>query len=236
MISKAVIPAAGLGTRLLPATKEQPKEMLPIFTRGPGGSIRIKPLLQLVFEQLFDAGFGSFCFITGKTKRAIEDHFTVDNNYITMLRNRGKHALADDLKMFYDRLEKASVMWINQPEPRGFGHAVYYARSFVGDEEFLVHAGDTYIVSEGNDHLRRLLSTHRDLGGEVTLIVQRVDDPRMYGVIKGERIGEGRYRVKEAIEKPEVPPTRLAIMPVYVFKPTIFEALGRVPPGKGGEI
>lgn len=236
MIKKAVIPAAGLGTRLLPATKEQPKEMLPIFTRGSDGKIYVKPLLQLVFEQMCDAGIREFCFITGKTKRAIEDHFTSDNNYVAMLRGRRKSDLADVLEGFYERLLKASVVWINQPEPKGFGHAVRCARPFVGEDEFLVHAGDTYIISKYNDHLRRVTKVHRSTGADATLIVQHVEDPRMYGIIKGQKIGDGVYKVREAIEKPVVPPTKLAIMPVYLFRPIIFEALEKIPPGKGGEI
>lgn len=234
MIDKAVIPAAGLGTRLLPVTKEQPKEMLPIFAMGSNGEVYVKPLLQLVFEQLYDLGIDKFCFITGKTKRAIEDHFTSDSNYVAMLKSKKKHVLAEDLENFYNRLKEASVVWINQPEPKGFGHAVYCARSFVDDDEFLVHAGDTYIISANNDHFKRLLKAHSNV--DATLMVQRVEDPRMYGVIKTEKIGEREYKVKEAIEKPKVPPTKLAIMPLYLFRPIIFEALEKVSPGKGGEI
>lgn len=231
-----MIPAAGVGTRLLPATKEQPKEMLPIFTRGPDGRVYVKPLLQLVFEQLCDAGIREFCFITGKTKRAIEDHFTSDNDFIAMLRGRRKSNLADILDGFYKRLSRASVVWINQPEPKGFGHSVHCAKPFVGEDEFLVHAGDTYIISNANDHLKRLAEIHRSHDADATLIVQHVRDPRMYGIIRGEKIGDGVYEVREAIEKPEVPPTKLAIMPVYLFRPIIFEALEGISPGKGGEI
>jgi UTP--glucose-1-phosphate uridylyltransferase len=153
-----------------------------------------------------------------------------------MLRRKEKHGLADDLENFYRKLESASVVWVNQPEPKGFGHAVYLAKPFIGDDEFLVHAGDTYIISEQNEHFQRLMEAHRDLEADATLIVQHVDDPRMYGVVRVERIDERTYRVNEAIEKPEVPPTKLAIMPIYVFRPTIFNALGKIEPGKGGEI
>ncbi|MFQ6085484.1 MAG: UTP--glucose-1-phosphate uridylyltransferase [Candidatus Bathyarchaeia archaeon] len=236
MIKKVVIPAAGLGTRLLPATKEQPKEMLPIFSVGQNGQMYVKPLLQLVFEQLYGVGIREFCFITGKTKRAIEDHFTSDNSYITMLRDKQKGSLADSLDVFYKSLRDASVMWVNQPEPKGFGDAVHCAKQFVGDDEFLVHAGDTYIISKDNHHIKRLAETHDRLGSDATLIVQRMRDPRMYGVIRYERMKDGVYKVTEAIEKPKVPPTDLAIMPVYIFRPIIFRALEKVGPGRGGEL
>lgn len=236
MIKKAVIPAAGLGTRLLPATMEEPKEMLPIFTRGINGQIYVKPLLQLVFEQLYDNGFREFCFITGKTKRAIEDHFTQNYEYITMLERRNKLDLAETLKNFYKKLEESKIVWINQPEQKGFGEAVHRARSFIGNEEFLVHAGDTYIISRECAHLKRLIKVHRELGAEATLLLQKMDDPRQYGIVEAEKLAEKNYKVSKAIEKPEKPTSKLAIMPIYIFSPKIFNALEKTPPGKGKEI
>lgn len=236
MIRKAVIPAAGLGTRLLPATMEEPKEMLPIFARGVNGQIYVKPLLQLVFEQLYDGGIREFCFITGKTKRAIEDHFTQDYEYIAMLKQKSKFDLVEDLESFYKKLEDSRVFWINQPEQKGFGEAVNRAHSFVGSEEFLVHAGDTYIITREYDHLKRLVKVHQELGADATLLLQKMEDPRQYGIVEAETLAGDNYRVNKAIEKPEKPTSRLAIMPIYIFHPTIFEALDKTPPGKGGEI
>jgi len=236
LIRKTVIPSAGLGTRLLPATMEQPKEMLPIFARGNDGQIYVKPLLQLVFEQLYSGGMREFCFITGKTKRAIEDHFTQNYEFITMLKRKNKNYLAEDLEAFYRKLDDSRVVWVNQPEPKGFGEAVHRSHSFVGNEEFLVHAGDTYIVTEDCDHLKRLMKTHQETGADATLLLQKIEDPRQYGVVEVERLGSGIFKVNKAVEKPEKPASKIAIMPIYIFKPIIFKALEKVPPGKGGEI
>jgi len=236
LIRKAVIPAAGLGTRLLSVTKEQPKEMLPIFARASNGGLGLKPLLQMVFEQLYDAGFREFCFIVGRGKRAIEDHFTQDYEYVEMLRLKGKIDLASDLEGFYRRLEDSSIIWINQPHPKGFGDAVLRAEPFIGDEEFMVHAGDTYIISPGNGHIERLLKTYGELRADAVFVVQEVEDPRQYGVVKGREVEDEVIEVEMVVEKPEEPISRVAIMPIYVFHPVIFKALERTPPGKGGEV
>ncbi len=137
---KAVIPVAGLGTRLLTATKVQPKEMLPIFA-SEGGELCIKPLVQLVFEQLFDFGIREFLFVVGRGKRAIEDHFTPDEDYLRRLTAReaspaSSSAIASALERFYRRVDQASIMWVNQPVPLGFGHAVLQARVFAGEDPF----------------------------------------------------------------------------------------------------
>lgn len=232
---KVVIPAAGLGTRLLPATKEQPKEMLPVFTRASSGQACLKPLLQLVFEQLHDLGFREFYFIIGREKRAIEDHFTPDANYIEMLKRREKNELADELGNFYRKIENSTIVWVNQPEPRGFGDAVLRAATFAGDESVFVHAGDTYIISDRNRHIKNLIKTHEELGTDAALVLQEVRDPRQYGVAEVGR-AEGVYRVKKVVEKPERPRSNLALMPIYIFRPVIFKALKETPPGKGDEI
>ena len=236
MIRKVVIPAAGIGSRLVPATKEQPKEMLPIFAGDANGEPCLKPLLQLIFEQLYDAGFREFCFVVGRGKRAIEDHFTPDHDFISTLMSKGKTRLARSLEEFYSKIEKSKIIWINQPKPMGFGDAVLKAQSFVGDEEFLIHAGDTYIISNNNQHLKSLIDIHERLNSDVTFIVHEVDDPRKYGIIEGDEVDESIYRVMRVEEKPEVPPTNLAIMPVYIFHPVIFKALEVTPLGKGGEL
>jgi UTP--glucose-1-phosphate uridylyltransferase len=236
MIRKVVVPAAGLGTRLLPATKEQPKEMLPVFALGANGQGCLKPLLQLVFEQLYDLGFREFCFIIGRGKRAIEDHFTQDYGYVEILRSKGKSSSAVDLERFYARLDGSTIVWVTQPEPRGFGDAVLKAEPYVKGEKFLVQAGDTYIISRDNDHLKRLMKTQEKLSADAAFIVQEVDDPRQYGVVEAEEVAEDVFKVKEAVEKPEKPASNLAIMPIYIFDPAIFKALEKTPPGKGGEV
>jgi UTP--glucose-1-phosphate uridylyltransferase len=236
MIKKVVVPAAGLGTRLFPATKEQPKEMLPIFYRLKNGDVGVKPLLQIVFEQLYNAGFRSFCFVVGRGKRSIEDHFTPDYNSVFMLKNKGMKSQASDMNDFYERLKSSTIFWVNQPEPKGFGDAVFLSRSFVQDEPFLVHAGDTYIISNGAGHLSSLMRAHERLNGDATILVQEVENPKQYGVIEGNEIETGVYKVRRAIEKPEKPTTNLAIVAVYVFHPAIFKALEKTVPGKSKEI
>jgi len=238
MIKKVVIPAAGLGTRLFPATKEQPKEMLPIFSRlaNDEANTSLKPLLQLVFEQLYEDGFREFCFIVGRGKRAIEDHFTPDGNCVVMLENKGKNSQASDLESFYRKLKTSKLIWMNQPEPKGFGDAVLTAQPFVQNEPFLVHAGDTYIISRKAAHLRTLMKIHERLNADAVFIMREVKNPCEYGVIEAEESEKGIYKVKKAVEKPAKPPTNLAIVPIYVFQPIIFEALEKTSPGKGGEL
>ncbi len=236
MITKAVIPAAGMGTRLLPATKEQPKEMLPVFSRGSDGGLCVKPLLQLVFEQLFSVGIRDFCFIVGRGKRAIEDHFTPDISYVERLRGTGRKEKADELSSFYDMIEVSTLYWINQPKPRGFGDAVLKAESFAGDDDFLVLAGDTLIVSDENWHLRRCIQRKVKGGDDATLVVRRVEDPKRFGVIRSRKSGRNEYIVLEAIEKPKKFVSNLALMPVYSFDSSIFGALKKVKAGVGDEI
>jgi UTP--glucose-1-phosphate uridylyltransferase len=236
MIRKVVIPAAGLGTRLYPATKEQPKEMLPIFCKLSNGDIGVKPLLQMVFEQLHDAGFQEFCFVAGRGKRTIEDHFTSDSNSVSMLQYMGKNGTATDLDSFYSKLKTSTIMWVNQPEAKGFGNAVLMTQPFVQNERCLVHAGDTYIISKDMEHINRLIGTYERLNADAAFIVQEIENPVQFGIIEATEVENGIYKVNAAVEKPEKPPTNLAIMPLYVFHPVIFKALEKTQPGKGGEI
>jgi len=237
LIRKAVVTGAGLGTRLLTVTKEQPKEMLPLFSKNDNGVICVKPLLQIVFEQLYDYGFREFCFIIGRGKRIIEDHFTVDRNFIRQLNNKRKHQLSSTLEHFYRKIEDSTIVWINQPEPKGFGHAALMAKPFVRNEPFLVHAGDTYIFSPHRDnHIKRLLETHRRGNAGATLLLKDVENPKHYGVAQVEEDGDEVFKVKRVAEKPKRPLTNLAIMPIYVFNPLIMATLEKTEPGVGGEI
>jgi len=236
VVRKVVVPAAGAGTRLLPATKELPKEMFPIFARGLNGQRYLKPLLQLVFEQLYDAGFREFFFVIGRGKRAIQDHFTPDYEFADTLRRHGKTSSAAEIEAFNRRLNKATILWISQPQPEGFGHAVLMARSVVGPEEFLVHAGDTYIACENCSHLERLRRVFEEFDADATFAVKESDEPRQKGIVDVDPIQDNVYRVKRAVEKPDTPSSNLAIEPLYFFKPIIFDSLSQVDPGKGGEI
>jgi UTP--glucose-1-phosphate uridylyltransferase len=235
MIRKVVIPAAGLGTRLLSATKEQPKEMMPIFAKDNSNTLCVKPLLQLLFEQLYGLGFRDFCFIVGRGKRAIEDHFTPDWDFVAKLNEKGKSNLASDLTRFNKIIEGSSIMWINQPEPKGFGDAVYMAKPFAKDESFIVHAGDTLILSKRMNHLQNLVRIHAKNSSEATLLVKVVEKPQLYGVVEGETGSEGTLKVKSVVEKPKAPPSNLAIVPIYAFNPIIFKALEKTRPDEAGE-
>jgi UTP--glucose-1-phosphate uridylyltransferase len=236
MIRKVVIPAAGLGTRLFPATKEQPKEMLPIFSMTANGNMSVKPVVQMVFEQVYNAGLREFCYIVGRGKRGIEDHFTRDDKCIRTLEGMGKNGQATDLEDFYEKLETSTIMWVNQPEPKGFGNAVLMAQPFVQNEPCLVHAGDSFILSKDMDYIKKLLNAYERFKADAAFIVLEIENPRQYGIVQGDEVDDGILKVKTAIEKPEKPPTNLAIMAMYVFHPVIFKALEATQPGRNGEI
>jgi UTP--glucose-1-phosphate uridylyltransferase len=236
MIRKVVITAAGFGTRLLTVTKDQPKEMLLLFTKNNDGNLSVKPLLQMVFEQLYDYGFSEFCFIIGRGKRAIEDHFTIDRDFIRQLNDKAKYNLASTLEQFYKKIEDSIIVWINQPEPKGFGHAVLMAKPFIGNESFIVHAGDTYIISKNNNPIKRLIEIHEKQKAEVTLLLKEVENPKHYGVAEVQEQDDGVFIVRKVIEKPQKPPSNLAIMPIYVFNPSIMTILEKTQPSLGGEI
>ncbi len=225
---KAVITAAGLGTRLLSVTKELPKEMLPLFCRE-NEKIMVKPLLQLVFEQLYEIGIRDFCFVIGKGKRSIEDHFTIDNRFVSDLKAKGKENEARILERFYNMLSQANISYVTQDEPNGFGDAVLRAKHCVNESRFVVAAGDTYILSKNHNHLRQLLEL--GLKMDAVLMLKRVNNPSAYGVavIKNKK-------VIKVVEKPQEKIGNLAIMPFYSFIPEIFDHLKSIKPGHGGEV
>jgi UTP--glucose-1-phosphate uridylyltransferase len=236
VISKVIIPAAGLGTRLFPATKEQPKEMLPIFSKISNGSLVVKPVVQVVFEHLYDAGLREFCYIVGRGKRGIEDHFTPDQHCISALEGMGKNGQASDLAAFYKKLETSTTMWVNQPEPKGLGNAVLMAQPFVQNQSCLVHAGDSCIISKDMDYLKKLLNAFKRFKADAAFIVLEIENPTQYGIVEGDEIEPGIIKVTSVVEKPEKPKTNWAIMAMYVFQPIIFKALETTKPGRNGEV
>jgi UTP--glucose-1-phosphate uridylyltransferase len=236
MITKAVIPVAGLGTRLLTATKEQPKEMLPIFAAMDNGELCLAPVVQLIFEHLYDFGIREFYFVVGKEKRAVEDHFTPDRGFLNMLSASEKRGHATQLEKFYNRIEGSSIVWVNQPGPKGFGDAVRCVHRSVASGEFLVHAGDTYIVSKHPTALERLANAHAKGSADATLLVKEVHDPRQYGIAELQDEAGTTAPVKRVEEKPERPRTNLALMPLYMFNSSIFDALKQTGLGKDGEL
>ncbi len=225
-VKKAVIPVAGLGTRLLPATKTQPKEMLPIVD---------KPAVQYVVEEAITSGIESILFVTGRGKRAIEDYFDYSVELEQELENRGKEELLDEIKKVGNLVP---VYYVRQKSPRGLGDAVYQAREFVGEEPFALILADDIFVTP-SPLLGEIMELYRQKPA-IYLTVTPVppQDVSSWGVIKGEKVGEALYRVEDLVEKPEKDkaPSSLAIVGRYVLTPSIFEAIERTPPGRGGEI
>ena len=235
IITKAVIPAAGRGTRLLPATKETPKEMLPIFSENIQRELTVKPILQVIFEQMYDFGVREYCFIVGKGKSSLIDHFTIDKTELAYLNEKGKQSLFLELSNIQHKLTSSSLVFINQPEPRGFGDAVLKARPYITDT-FLVQAGDTLILSKNNQHMNRLWNVHKKYDNAATIMVQEVDDPRQFGIVLGNEEEKGVISVDKVIEKSESPPSKIAITALYLFSPSIFNALELTSEGSGGEV
>ena len=227
-VTKIVIPAAGTGSRLLSVTKEIPKEMMPIFIKK-NSEIKVKPLVQLIFEQFFSLGTRDFCFVVGKQKRAIEDHFTPDVNF--SMKTLPKDNNQKDLLKFYSQLNKSNIFWINQLTPRGFGDAVLRTKSFVDNDDFLVIAGDTLLVH--NEKLvKKIMNLKLKGKNDAALLLQKVPDPRRFGVAVIEKKKQDLV-VTNVEEKPKKPKSNFSIIAFYRFKPSIFEALEKIKPKKG---
>src|SRR2546422_3107762 len=229
----ALITAGGIGTRLLPFSKEIPKEMLPIIAHDGDGSLELKPLVQAIFEQLYTAGIRNFYIVVGRGKRAIEDHFSPDPRFLEYLEKKGK--LPRGMSDFYEKIKSSNLVFLNQPEPRGFGDAVLLGRSLI-DGPFIVQAADTFILSDGYEYLERLTAVHRKYGASATVLLREVPHPQHYGVVEGDYVEPGVLQITSAVEKPSAPRSNHAIMPVYGFTDEIFTALARTGPGRGGEI
>ena len=236
-VRKAVITTGGLGTRLLPVSKEIPKEMLPLFSLS-NGVIGLKPIVHMVFEDLFQVGIKEFCFIVGRGKRVLEDYFTPDTSFIDLLQHRGLSDRAQCLKEFYSMVFRSKIFFINQPEPRGFGDAVLHAEPFVVGEPFLLHAGDDVVLSHNCDHFRRLIKVFEDYDADATVLIEEVEDPRAYGVALGKAVDNygNILKITDVVEKPEEPPSNIVVIAIYVFKPKIFNYIREVKPDGSGEI
>ncbi len=224
----AVVPVAGLGTRLLPATKSQPKEMLPVGR---------KPVVQYVVEELTRVGIQRVLFITGPAKTSIENYFDLNGELIQLLRETGKEDLLAEFEF-----ERAPVQYFytRQRQLRGLGHAVACAQSFVGDQPFAVALGDSIIgVNAQSDVVRRLTQCFIDKNAAAVVAFEEVprNEVRRYGIAQPKSDGE-IFEIADVVEKPsaEDAPSNLAIAARYVFAPSIFDALARTKPGKDGEI
>ncbi|ERI90780.1 UTP--glucose-1-phosphate uridylyltransferase [Clostridiales bacterium oral taxon 876 str. F0540] len=225
-VKKAIIPAAGLGTRFLPATKAQPKEMLPIVD---------KPTIQYIIEEAVASGIEEILIITGRNKRAIEDHFDKSVELEQELESHGKEEL---LSMVKDITNMVNIHYIRQKEPKGLGHAISCAKTFVGREPFAVMLGDD-VVDSKVPCLKQLIDCYTEYKTTI-LGVQEVpmSDVSKYGIVKGMHIEDRVYKVKDLVEKPkeEEAPSNIAILGRYIITPQIFDILDNTAPGKGGEI
>ncbi|MBN2251436.1 MAG: UTP--glucose-1-phosphate uridylyltransferase GalU [Candidatus Altiarchaeota archaeon] len=223
---KAVIPAAGLGTRFLPATKAQPKEMLPIVD---------KPTIQFVIEEALNSGIDDILIITGRGKRAIEDHFDRSFELEVALREAGKDDL---LKQVSDISELVDIHYLRQKERKGLGHAIYCARDHIGNEPFAVLLGDTIVEAEVP--CTKQMMDYYDKYKSSIIAVEEVPREKIksYGIVDPEPVEEGVYKVRDLVEKPEPDeaPSNLGIIGRYVLTPEIFGVLENTPPGKGGEV
>lgn len=225
-VRKAIIPAAGLGTRFLPATKSQPKEMLPIVD---------KPTLQYIIEEAVQSGIEEILIVTGRSKKSIEDHFDRSIELELELEQKGKTEM---LKMVQDISNMVDIYFIRQKEPKGLGHAIYCAKSFVGNEPFAVLLGDD-IVDSNIPCLSQMIDIYNEYNTSI-LGVQEVakENTDKYGILDVKYIEDRVYKVKDMVEKPklEEAPSNIAILGRYIITPAIFEILENQVPGKGGEI
>jgi len=226
-IRKAVIPAAGLGTRFLPATKAQPKEMLPIVD---------KPTIQYIIEEAVQSGIEDVIIVTGRNKRAIEDHFDRSVELEVFLEKGDKSELLDMVKNIAGMVD---IHYVRQKEALGLGHAVYSARRFIGNEPFAVLLGDD-VIHAAEPCLKQMMRYYELYGGNI-LGVQEVPlaDVSKYGIIDGSKVAPRLFRADNMIEKPSIekaPEVPLAIMGRYILNPEIFDIIAELPPGSGGEI
>jgi len=225
-VRKAIIPAAGLGTRFLPATKAQPKEMLPIVD---------KPTIQYIIEEAIASGISEIIIVTGRSKRSIEDHFDKSVELELELEKNGKDEL---LKMVREISDMANIHYIRQKEPRGLGHAILTARHFVGNEPFAVLLGDDVVVSK-KPCLSQMIDIYNEYKTSV-LGVQKVahEVVNKYGIVNCKEVDDRVYKVRDLVEKPKVEdaPSDIAILGRYIITPSIFDYLETQDAGTGGEI
>lgn len=225
-IKKAIIPAAGFGTRFLPATKAQPKEMIPVVD---------KPTLQYIIEEAIKAGIEEILIVTNRNKHAIEDHFDRSIELELLLERSGKTEL---LKEIRDISELVRIHYVRQMEAKGLGHAILCGKAFIGNEPFAVLLGDD-LVDADQPCIGQLMDAYDDYPGTI-LGVQAVPDSETgkYGIVDGESLNENTFSVRALIEKPSPgeAPSNVAILGRYIISPKVFDILENTAPGKGGEI
>ena len=226
-IKKCLFPAAGYGTRFLPATKSMPKEMLPIVN---------KPLIQYGVEEAIDAGITDVAVISGRGKRTVEDHFDISYELEHQIAGTSKEELLDDIRKV---LSVCSFTYTRQMEMKGLGHAVLTGKSIIGNEPFAMVLADDFCVNEGKGVLKQMVELYDKYQCSIVAIEEvPAETTESYGVISGEEIEPGIYRVNNMIEKPkpEDAPSNLAIIGRYILTPDIFDKIENTPPGRNGEV
>lgn len=238
-VETAIITTGGLGTRLLTYTKSNPKTMLPLYekSRDQSQGPLLRPLLEIIFENLYDLGFRKFCIVVGtKTKESIFRQMLPDPSYITLLQKRNvavDRRFIRTLSRLYSKMSKCKIKWVPQSTPMGFGHALLSASKFVGDDDFILHAGDAYFPTI--DFIPKMIKKFKNSDSSAMLLLEKRKLLKGYGIaqiykIKNENIV---YNVQE---KPNKPLSNLAILPLYLFKSEIFDALRKTPKGYNNEL
>jgi UTP--glucose-1-phosphate uridylyltransferase len=227
MINKCMFPVAGYGTRFLPATKSMPKEMLPVVN---------KPLVQYGVEEAIEAGMTTISFVTGRGKRAIADHFDISYELESQIAGTGKEAYLESIR---NVLDKGVFTMVRQREMKGLGHAILTGEPLIGNEPFGVVLSDDLCLNDGAGVLSQMAELYRQFRCSIVAIQEvPADETHKYGVIAGEAIRDGLYRVEDMVEKPqpEDAPSNLAIIGRYILTPDIFDILRSTAPGKNGEV
>jgi len=227
MIQKCLFPVAGYGTRFLPATKSSPKEMLPVVN---------KPLIEYAVQEAVDAGLTRIGFVTGRGKRAIEDHFDKNYELEDQIRGTGKEDLIQPTR---DLIESCEFSYTRQKEMKGLGHAILTGETLIGDEPFAVVLADDLCIADGDGVLMQMVKLFRQFRCSIVAVEEVPDDHiHQYGVVAGEPLKDGVYRITDMIEKPskEEAPSNLGIIGRYILTPDIFDVLRETAPGKNGEL
>ncbi len=226
-ITKAIIPAAGFGTRFLPATKSQPKEMLPVVD---------KPTIQYIVEEAVASGIEDILIVIGRYKSSIEDHFDRSVELEMELEKKGKYEMLEQIQNIADM---ANIQFVRQKTALGLGHAVYCARNFIGNEPFAVMLGDDIVDSPGYPCLKQMIDLYEKQECSILGVKEvAAKDVNKYGIVDGEKVADSIYTVRSLVEKPqpEAAPSNVAIMGRYIITPAIFDILEKTAPGAGNEI
>ncbi len=225
LIGYAVVPVAGLGTRLLPASKVIPKEMfpLPIYTQG---RITLHPIIQIIYEKLFRLGVRNFCFVISPEKQSIKKYFNPDYAYINMLKKIGKNKEAGELDRFYKEVEDSQIVFVEQEKALGVGDAVLRCKKYVDNNDFFLNMGDDIILNNSRyNHYKKLMNLFYKENADACVFIMKVENPMHYGIVEGKIIKQKVIKIDKIIEKPSKPISNLAIISTYIFKPHIFDKL-----------